>query len=180
MQNIRKGPPDLLKVLQDHADLTNMPRVGTDDNVAHPSFQVNAASAKEADASGTASSIDGMGRFGDSHSDTGESKGCDTSLTTLSKPYAGVYDDIFFLHDLGVAWVQEPLSTISFSGLHLHSGTQPTYRPDRTDPGHIHYRLTLVGYSPECILDGSDALAFAALPKGTLLPSGYEMRFPLM
>lgn len=177
MQNIRKGPPELYETLKMQAELTNLPRIGTDDNVAHPNFQLNMLSAKEGVQS---TALEMIGKRGKIHADVGDSVGCDTSLMTLSKAYDGVYEDYFYLHDLRVAWELQRFSTISFSGLHPHSGSQPKYRPDRKNSNHIHYRLTLVGYSPESSLDGSDAVAFAALPTGALLPVGYDMRFPLM
>ena len=48
MTALKKGPPGLYDILRDEAELTNLPRIGSDENIAHPSMQLNVASAGEA------------------------------------------------------------------------------------------------------------------------------------
>lgn len=43
MKGLEEGPPGLLESLQRHANLVPMPRIGTDDNVAFTSVQLNIA-----------------------------------------------------------------------------------------------------------------------------------------
>lgn len=43
MNGLRHGPDDLLENLERHAGLVPMPRIGTDDNVAFTSVQLNIA-----------------------------------------------------------------------------------------------------------------------------------------
>jgi len=39
------APEDYMRLLQEHADLVNLPRVGIDENVAFPAVQANIAPA---------------------------------------------------------------------------------------------------------------------------------------
>lgn len=46
MVSLKKfAPPGFIDQLEKHAELTNVPRIGTDDNVAYPTVQVNFAPA---------------------------------------------------------------------------------------------------------------------------------------
>lgn len=101
-------------------------------------------------------------------------------MTVLSKPHPDVEDEFFYLLDCGIGWQLEEFSTIYFSGLHFHGGSQPTYRNGpRMEKNIIFNRLTLIAYPPARILDGDDAIAFATLPKKKTLVIGLEMRNPV-
>lgn len=39
------APEDYMRLLQEHADAVNLPRIGVDENVAFPAVQANIASA---------------------------------------------------------------------------------------------------------------------------------------
>ena len=39
------APEDYMRLLKEHADMVNLPRVGTDENVAFPAVQANIAPA---------------------------------------------------------------------------------------------------------------------------------------
>ena len=41
MTALRQGPPDLLQNFENHAELIDLPRIGTDDNFAYPNMQLN-------------------------------------------------------------------------------------------------------------------------------------------
>ena len=43
------APKEYMQLLQEHADITNLPRVGVDENVAFPSVQANVAPAVSLD-----------------------------------------------------------------------------------------------------------------------------------
>lgn len=46
MKALRIGAPkDYMQLLDDHADMVNLPRVGVDENVAFPAVQANVAPA---------------------------------------------------------------------------------------------------------------------------------------
>lgn len=110
--------------------------------------------------------------------DTTDSTAIPTGMTTLSPKYEGVENEIFFVMDFGLAWRMDEFASLFFSGLYFHGGCQPTYKPKRKDPKHIHYRLTLIAYPPSLTIEGQDALAFATLPNKHVLPIGTELRNP--
>jgi hypothetical protein len=56
MTALRHGPKDLVENLERHAELIDLPRIGTDDNFAMPNMQLNIAPASPA-GSGTPPSI---------------------------------------------------------------------------------------------------------------------------
>jgi hypothetical protein len=105
-------------------------------------------------------------------------------MSVLSPEYDGVEKEIFYILDIGVGWKMEPLSVLSFSGLHFHGGCRSTYRTDRADRDYIYYRLTLIAYPPELTLSGRASVAFASLPgepsdkQQRLLPVGFDFRRP--
>ena len=37
------APEDYMQILQEHVDVVNLPRIGTDENVAFPAIQANIA-----------------------------------------------------------------------------------------------------------------------------------------
>lgn len=43
------APKEYMQLLQEHADITNLPRVGVDENVAFPAVQANVAPAVSLD-----------------------------------------------------------------------------------------------------------------------------------
>jgi hypothetical protein len=50
MAALRQGPVDLVENLERHAELIDMPRIGTDDNFAFPNMQLNISPASPASA----------------------------------------------------------------------------------------------------------------------------------
>ena len=48
MAALREGPEDLIENLERHADLIDLPRIGTNDNFAFPNMQLNIAPASAA------------------------------------------------------------------------------------------------------------------------------------
>ncbi|KAF9521659.1 hypothetical protein CPB83DRAFT_900448 [Crepidotus variabilis] len=177
MAGMWKGGAQLHDTLKTQASFTNLPRVGTDSNVAHPAFQLNIAPAVEPSKSKSAD-IEALGKFGSAHVDGGDHPGCPTAMTILSPECAEVETEIFFVLDLGLGWFMEEFSTLFFSGLYYHGGCQPTYKARKRDRKNLYYRLTLIAYPPNDPLSGTDALAFASLPNKVVLPIGYELRNP--
>jgi hypothetical protein len=175
MLGMDKGPEGLVDRLKTQADLTNVPRVGTDDNVFHPYYQLNGASAAE-HRKDSSSNITSLGKFGKGHIDPRDCPGVPTAMHILSPEYDGVEDEYFYMMELGIGWLLEPFCTLYFSGLHFHGGSQPFYKKDRADKSFIYYRLALIAYPPDDALSGQEAIAFASLPNKKLLSHGYEFR----
>jgi hypothetical protein len=179
MDGLARGPPDLVETLQEQADFVNLPHVGSDSNVAHPSFQLNVATAVEPDENKDeleSLAIGSLGKFGKPHIDGADSPAAPSSMTVLSSEYKEIEQDLFYVLDFGIAWTLDPISIYYFSGLHFHGGSQPVYKQDRTDKSFIFYRLTLIGYPPDDMLSGKEALAFATMPTGEPLRLGFEYR----
>lgn len=194
MRGLRKHISDrVMKVVDEQADLTNMPHIGVDDNVAYSSLQLNIASAVSNGSSKCFRHVEGkanlysdvrltksLGKYGGSHIDAADSESVPTAMTILSRPHPDIEEEYFYMLDCGIAWAMEEFSTVYFSGLHFHGGSQPVYRDGpRQDPQTNFYRLTLIAYPPSLILDGKDAVAFAALPSNQMLRIGTEMRNPM-
>ncbi|KIM71800.1 hypothetical protein PILCRDRAFT_16717 [Piloderma croceum F 1598] len=76
MTALRQGPPDLLQNLENHAELIDLPRIGTDDNFAYPNMQLNISPVAPLGSR----SVDGglstsIGIFGGEHIDAGDHEG---------------------------------------------------------------------------------------------------------
>jgi len=139
--------------------------------------EINVAVAVEPSAvKRNANEIGSLGVFGASHIDCRDCPAAPTGMTVLSEDDDSVEPELFFIFDLGLAWRLESLSTYYFSGLHVHCGSQPVYKPDRANKDNIHYRLTLIAYPPDDMLTARDAVSLAGLPNGKLLQVGYDFR----
>ncbi|KAJ7263340.1 hypothetical protein C8J57DRAFT_1024773, partial [Mycena rebaudengoi] len=120
--------------------------------------------------------ITGLGGFGGSHIDKGDSFGGLSGLIPFSKLEAGIHPGLMFLLSLGVARELHPLQTIYMSGLRPHGGTSPTYNDNITLVETDNMRSLMIAYIPRSIFDGEGISALAALPNQTLLTVGPEMR----
>ncbi|KDR66009.1 hypothetical protein GALMADRAFT_148182 [Galerina marginata CBS 339.88] len=198
VKGLAKGPVGLVDVLTTQAELTNLPRIGVDGNVAHPSWQLNVADAISAPPPQPATrrrkktvpppdgvaddakdnNIEDLGEFGGNHEDTYDGVGPPTNMTTLTAPHPDVPTQYFFLFDMGVCWELQEFSSAFFSGLNNHGGMAVRLNAQRTALDQIFKRLSLIGYPQGHIIDGQVAVAWAALPNNILLPIGRELRDP--
>jgi hypothetical protein len=184
MSGMSRGPNGLVKLMTRRSEYLNAPRVGDASNVCFPTFQLNVASAAERDDSEYYPRIDqedlkvtsltysgspgttldaSLGRYGTIHPDCGDSACSVTGMTCLSKPHPDVDPDIFFIQDYGIAIEFQEFDVLYFCGLHLHGGSQPTYRKERTTD-KPYTRLTLIAYPPSKFFDDASSSAFASLP----------------
>jgi len=177
MKGMEKGAPGLVKLATDQAELTNLPRVGSDVNVAHPNVQINIASARDYSETG-GGKITSLGKFGEGHVDVGDGCGLPTAMTIWTEETDEILEDYFYLLDMGIGWLNESLSTLFFNGLHFHGGSQPMYRRDRKDPTKIVTRVSEIHYNADLMMSGKDTLAFATLANKIVLPIGYDFRKP--
>ncbi|KAJ3504415.1 hypothetical protein NLJ89_g7946 [Agrocybe chaxingu] len=174
---LKKGPPGLLEALTVQSELVNLPRVGTDANVIYTSYQLNVASPQDPNAA-NATGIDALGHFGGVHIDAGDSSVPPTAMTVLTEPHEDVEDEYFHLIDLGLSWRLEEYSTLYFSGLHFHGGSQPLYKTPRSNPSTPGLRLTLIGYAGGDGTDGKNAIALGSDEAGQLVTLPIESRNP--
>ncbi|TFK62067.1 hypothetical protein BDN72DRAFT_933532 [Pluteus cervinus] len=181
VKGMEKAPEKTRDALATQADLLNIPRIGTDDNCYHTSFQLNVASAVGASSDATLKSD--LGKFGSAHIDGSDSSGAPTSMTILSKTSDKVRRELFSILDLGIAIIMVELSSVFFSGLHFHAG-MVTRLITPSDEDEQIVRMTLIKYPPSSVFDTASALAFAALPpqgsdkKGKCFNVAIEMRNP--
>lgn len=121
-----------------------------------------------------------LGLAGALHADEGDALIPPTGMTHYSEYHPDVEEEFFSVSDGGIAWLMKSLLSVYFSGLQYHCGNVPIYKSVRTEPDHIYYRITLIAYPPGSMLNGTGAVAFAALPspKNPVLTIGPEMRTP--
>ena len=120
MTALRDGPDSLLDALERQADVLNLPRVGTDDNFAFPTMQVNLSATKHADTNARTALFtlsrpsltaiilgdsfkSDLGQFAGKHIDQHDSYGGVTCMTTLSDLDETDQAGYFIVGDLGVA-----------------------------------------------------------------------------
>ncbi|TFK62688.1 hypothetical protein BDN72DRAFT_903035 [Pluteus cervinus] len=176
VRGMQKANPHMQEALHNQAELTNLPRIGHDENDGQTSYQLNIAHGTTAssDENLTAS----LGQFGGTHIDKNDSTTAPTAMTILSQSSDDVETEYFYVMDLGIAVKIKFGDTIFFSGLHFHVGGQPNFKDHVVDP-QPYYRLTFIKYPSFSTLDTPSALAFAGLPpKGDVLSLSAEMRDP--
>lgn len=179
MTGLRQGPQDLVENLERHADLINLPRIGSSDNFAFPNMQLNispataAGSGKRKARSYTmlckyliyvsATSLQSsLGFFGGHHIDGGDHEGTFTSMGVYSNLSEDCDPGYFFLLDIMVCLRLDPGITTFFCALCPHGGTGPIYTKGK--PRQTDYRLIVVGYPVRDLIEGTGILPFAALP----------------
>ena len=186
MTSLRHGPPDAYWALQLQSDMINCPHIGTDDNFAFPTVQLNSSPAEQ-EGSGepvlyvrsievihqgdvTGSTLKGsLGFFGGAHTDDGDSTTCMMAHSDLP---SGYHPGCFFLLELGIFVVLDNYTCINFSGLRYHGGTPPTCRGI---PKKWAYRFILIWYPNNMMLNGGSLHTFAVLPHGYLFSIRPEM-----
>ncbi|KAG6818850.1 hypothetical protein H0H93_001053, partial [Arthromyces matolae] len=161
MASLREGSPEVYTQLEKHASLINTPRIGSDDNFAFPTSQLNIAPAGRA---GEASLRLVMSFFGGEHFDFHDNAGYFTNIHVLSDLPENYDPGRFFLLYCGVFVQLSPNTNFSFSGLHYHGGTAPT-APPGIEPAPDAYRFVVVSYPPKGMTSGTTRYSLGALPE---------------
>ncbi|KAF8055699.1 hypothetical protein FPV67DRAFT_1394420, partial [Lyophyllum atratum] len=175
------APLEFRKQLKQHAELTNMPRIGSTSNVYFPAIQLNIAPAVAGDES-LRKSLEGMGGFGIDHFDKDDDEGgLSTMVSNSDVPeeqagQLGYEYGRFHLLAFGFYIKLTPFRIMSFSGLFKHGGSPPL-SPAGIAPVPWAYRFMIVLYPPESMLSGAgkQIIGLAALPKGKLFQLPPEM-----
>lgn len=191
------APKEYMQLLQEHADLVNLPRIGVDENVAFPAVQANVAPAIALkDALGRhflfhvlRSDIyimsdkgleSAMGFFGltAGHTDDGDDEAGLTCMISNSRIPDNYEPGRFHLFDVGIYIIIKPKIASIFNGLSRHGGTPPI-APNNTTPLEDAVRLVIVFYPPKAILSSDkSSIPLASLPNGTPLVLGPEITAP--
>ena len=195
------APNDYMNLLEEHAEMVNLPRVGVDDNVAFPAIQANIAPAVALrDALGTKNrpishimcllfyffSLEtglesSMGFFGLSagHTDEGDDEAGLTCMISNSRIPDNYEPGRFHLFGLGMYTIVKPKSISIFSGLGRHGGTPPI-APLDVEVSPDSTRLMIVLYCPKVALSpNGTSMPLASLPNGIPLLLGPEVTNPL-
>ncbi|TFK60160.1 hypothetical protein BDN72DRAFT_905211 [Pluteus cervinus] len=176
VRGMKKANPDMQAALYNQAELTNLPRIGHDENHCQTSYQLNIAHGTTVNSNEDLTAS--LGQFGGNHIDKFDSTTAPTAMTVLSQSSEDVDTEYFYIMDLGIAIKIKFGDTIFFSGLHFHVGGQPFFKPSVINP-QPYCRMTFIKYPSFSILDTPSALAFAGLPpKGDVLSLSTEMRDP--
>ncbi|KAF7760956.1 hypothetical protein Agabi119p4_10365 [Agaricus bisporus var. burnettii] len=173
---LREKAGYLLDLMDDMAMIYNTPRIGCHQNTCYPAMQINVARAVDGTQVPEDGHISALGEAGNPHYDPQDSAVGLTCMLNLSRPHANVDDEVFTVLGLGLAFVIPPLSGIYFSGLYLHTGRQPVYRPGiRAEEGD-YYRVTLICYPARDVLHNHGCLALGPGPDGGVLTHKSEQR----
>jgi hypothetical protein len=123
----------------------------------------------------TGTNIASLGEAGNLHYDSQDSPVGLTCMFNLSEEHGDVGEELFTVLGLGICFAIPPLCGVYFSGLYLHTGTQPVYANPRTDM-RDYYRVTLICYPPKDVLHNHGSLALGRAPGGEVAKHTSEVR----
>ncbi|RDB26597.1 hypothetical protein Hypma_005591 [Hypsizygus marmoreus] len=137
--------------MEQHAELTNMPRIGHQENYAFPTSQVNLARPVTWNKRNSDGLVD-LGAFGvtEGHWDNLDDAGALTCMIALSLLSKGCQPGRFNLLGLGFYAITYLLRIFAFSGLRKHGGSPPIL-PAEMQLLDSYYRLMLILYPPASI-----------------------------
>ncbi|KAF7797785.1 hypothetical protein EIP86_008987 [Pleurotus ostreatoroseus] len=157
------APREMREPLEAYSCTINSPRTGCHKNYAWAAFQVNVAPAQDGASDG--SLVCDLKGFGGEHCDFKDCAASLSSMTVTSKlpDGPGWQGGRFHLLALGIYVRLVRWRVVFFSGRLRHGGTSPLAPPGETaTPGA--FRMVVIGYPPETIVEGRVKHAFAALP----------------
>lgn len=152
----------------------NLPRFGTDDNVAYATAQLNIASANAGKrvmlTNGGLINIfhaetleTDMGLFGSAHEDVHDNPAFYTNIMSNPDLPIGYDPGNFFILHFGVFIVMKRHTGVNFCGLRRHGSTPPT-APLGVEPEPWAYRFVVVSYPPQGLTNGNCRYVLGALP----------------
>lgn len=108
--------------------------------------------------------LESLGQAGAPHCDGGDSPVALTCMFNLSRSHPDIDPELFTVLGLGFCCILPELSSLYFSGLYLHTGTQPVYSLPRKSKSK-YIRVTCILYPSQAVIHGQGSLAFATTPK---------------
>lgn len=146
---------DYMQLLEEHADMVNLPQIGIDDNVAFPAVQANIAPAVAL------------------HKALGI-----CYIHFKLKKRSRKFNGCFHLFGLRVYVIVKPKTASLFSGLGKH-GETPPITPNSMMVVQNATQLMIVFYCPKAALSlRENSIPLASLPNGTPLFIGPEITNP--
>ncbi|KAI0083196.1 hypothetical protein BDY19DRAFT_900659 [Irpex rosettiformis] len=157
------APESLRRILESYAELINTPRIGTYENYMWSSYQLNLAEPQRV---GEEQSL-GLtnGRFGDCHTDGGDSPthlSCGTVLSDLPSEEGWEPGRMHFV-GVGCYTILSPFKQFFFTGLQLHGSTRPTV-PDSFKIPQWACRAMLISYPSKAFALGKVRHCFGVMP----------------
>ncbi|KAJ3858851.1 hypothetical protein EV359DRAFT_87125 [Lentinula novae-zelandiae] len=165
--------PQEYKVLENNAELHNVPRIGTDDNVCFTGVQYNVAKPQPEEDKPTC--IETLFFFGGVHIDQADSNGGRTKILSAPDLPEGWEGGRFHLVEFGLYVELDGLIIANFSGLRLHGGTPPLAPTGAEIPAWA-YRSVVVLYPQGPILDGQVVMNISADEDGVPMQLTPKMR----
>ncbi|KAI0716827.1 hypothetical protein C8Q76DRAFT_616910, partial [Earliella scabrosa] len=131
--SLEAAPKRVSEALKRQADVTNLPRVGCNENYAFPTMQLNIAATQPADALALPRMKEDFGSFGGKHIDEHDCIGGYTSMITHSDLDDDDHPGYFIIGDLGIAVCTGILSFAALPG-------NKTFQmpPEFIDPRYDH------------------------------------------
>ncbi|KAJ6467225.1 hypothetical protein DFH09DRAFT_1111991 [Mycena vulgaris] len=164
MIGLANGPPAVVKIIENHASMLNMPPLGIEGNFGYQTCQVNVAPAEPFGS--TKSLGEAMGDFGLPHRDKKDSPARFTNMTMASRLPDNYILGKFYIPRLGIHFTLRNFDSVNFCGLNRHGGSPPM-APEGETVQNDAVRITLIQYPPGAMGDGLGHLAVAALPGGS-------------
>ncbi|KAL0577859.1 hypothetical protein V5O48_004131 [Marasmius crinis-equi] len=153
--------PSSYKVMDNYADVINLPRIGCPKNCAFSGCQVNTASSVEYKST---EGLDAeMTYFGGRHRDKKDSVKAKSVLISIPNVPRDYEAGRFHLLEDGIYIELDDFQVMCFSGLQYHGGTPPR-APKGEAPVHSAVRLNVILYPPKQILNGDSRLNIAPAP----------------
>ncbi|KAI0741221.1 hypothetical protein C8Q76DRAFT_791562 [Earliella scabrosa] len=171
------GPKHISAALKTQAELVSLPRVGSADNYAFPTMQLNIASARPADALANEAFRKDLGQFAGKHIDFRDNPGGITTMISMHKLAADEDPGYFMIAELGVAIEQHGLVMTCFSGLLHHGSFPPTARPGKA-PSPKSVRFAPILYLSQAVMDGASMIAFSKTANNRVFNLTPEMLHP--
>ncbi|KAG7091354.1 hypothetical protein E1B28_010396 [Marasmius oreades] len=170
IHSLQSQVPHIYRILNNYAEVTNLPRLGDPQNSAYPAAQLNTAGAV------TYNSDQGLSKemniFGDSHKDIHDASGALSGACSMPDVPEGYEAGRFHLLEDGVYYELDGIKFANFSGLQKHGGTPPR-APLGQPVEPWATRLNVILYPPTELLNGTSCLQVAPWPDGgpLVLPS---------
>ncbi|KAJ7842991.1 hypothetical protein B0H14DRAFT_2586035 [Mycena olivaceomarginata] len=169
MATMQEAPEHVCDNLQARSSLLNKAPIGSPDNWAYATGQLNLAAAKEG-AKATHKSArltNDLGYFGGAHADKKDAKAWYSNMTCNHDIPEDYDPGMFFILQLGVFIRLKCYSSMNFFGHRQHGGTPPL-SPNGA-PAKWAYRWVVIMYPPQRMVNGTARVTLAALPNNEAL-----------
>ncbi|KAJ7718898.1 hypothetical protein B0H16DRAFT_1897435 [Mycena metata] len=170
METMRQGPQPTQDAIKKRSATILKPSMGSDDNWAYSTKQLNLASCKKAGnkSSKKAELTGDLGYFGGAHTDENDAEAYLSNMVCNHDIPATYEPGMFFLLQLGVFVRLSQYRSINFFGHRRHGGTPPLC-PEGAQLVKWGYHWVAITYPPRTTVNGTSRVTLAALPNNGAL-----------